>query len=114
MAETAFNSTVVPDAIAEMVKRIVRRFDPDKIILFGSHARGTAGPDSDVDLLVVMHANGSKRGRAVEIYGLLAGMGVPKDVVVVTPEEFDRYRNVPGTVIRSALREGKVLYARAA
>jgi predicted nucleotidyltransferase len=114
MADPALKPSTVQDAIAEMVERIVGRFHPERIILFGSHARGTAGPDSDVDLLVVMHANGSKRARAVEIYGLLAGMGVPKDVMVVTPEEFELYRDVPGTVIRTACREGKVLYERAA
>ncbi|TKB69759.1 MAG: nucleotidyltransferase domain-containing protein [Nitrospira sp.] len=97
-----------------MVRRIVTRFNPERVIIFGSHARGTAGPDSDVDLLVVMHPHGSKRARAVEIYGLLAGMGVPKDVIVVTPEEFEAYRDAPGTVIRTARQEGKVLYDRAA
>lgn len=64
--------------------------------------------------LVVMHPHGSKRARAVEIYGLLAGMGVAKDVIVVTPEEFKAYRDAPGTVIRTARQEGKVLYDRAA
>ena len=104
----------VQDSIQEMVRRIAAQFHPDKIILFGSHARGDARPDSDVDLLVVMHPNGSKRARAVEIYGLLAGMGVPKDVIVVTPEEFEAYRDAPGTVIRTARQEGKVLYDRGA
>jgi predicted nucleotidyltransferase len=101
-------------AIAEMVRRIVERFHPERIILFGSYARGMAGPDSDVDLLVVMQPQGSKRRRAVEIYGLLAGMGVPKDVIVVTPEEFEAYRDAPGTVIRTAWHEGKILHDRAA
>lgn len=113
----AHNSTTmgsVQERIEEMVRRIVSQFHPDKIILFGSHARGEAGPDSDVDLLVVMQPHGSKRERVVEVYGLLAGMGVPKDVMIVTPEEFDIYRDAPGTVIRTACREGKVLYDRAA
>jgi hypothetical protein len=66
-----------------------------------------------VDLLVVLDTNGSKRQREVEIYGLLAGMGVPEDVVVVTPEEFETYREIPGTVIRAAFLEGRVLYERA-
>ncbi len=114
MANPALKMPPVQDAIAEMVRRIVSQFNPDKIILFGSHARGKAGPDSDVDLLVVMPPHGSKRERAVEIYGLLAGMGVPKDVIVVTPEEFEAYRDAPGTVIRTARQEGKVLYERAA
>lgn len=114
MALPALNTPLIQDAIAEMVHRIVSRFNPDKIILFGSHARGQAGPDSDVDLLIVMPSHGSKRERAIEIYGLLAGMGVPKDVIVVTPGEFEAYRDAPGTVIRTARQEGKVLYERAA
>lgn len=114
MAHPGLNTPSVQDVIAEMVHRIVSRFNPDKIILFGSHARGQAGPDSDVDLLIVMPSHGSKRERAIEIYGLLAGMGVPKDVIVVTPGEFEAYRDAPGTVIRTARQEGKVLYERAA
>jgi predicted nucleotidyltransferase len=114
MAYPGLSPTTVQNAVAEMVRRIVERFHPAKIILFGSHARGTAGTDSDVDLLVVMQPHGSKRERVVEVYGLLAGIGVPKDVVIVTPEEFELYRDVPGTVIRTACREGKVLYDRAA
>ena len=57
----------VAGMIDEIVNRIVRGFRPEKIILFGSHARGTAGPDSDVDLLVVMNVEGSKRQKAKEI-----------------------------------------------
>ncbi len=100
--------------INEMVRRIVEGFHPERIILFGSHARGTAGPDSDVDLLVVAAVAGAKRKLAVQIYRALAGVGLPKDVVVVTPEEVEKYRDIPGTVICPALREGKVLYERAA
>ena len=100
--------------IDEMVRRIVGRFDPEKIILFGSHARGTGGPDSDADLLVVMRVSGSKRQAAVEIDLALAGVGLSKDVIVVTPEEVERYRDTVGTIIYPALREGKVLYERAA
>src|SRR5450830_61090 len=60
--------------ISEMVRRIVEGFHPDKIILFGSYARGAAGPDSDADLLVVMPVKGSKREKAIEIDVELAGM----------------------------------------
>jgi predicted nucleotidyltransferase len=98
------------ELIAEMAQRIALRMHPQRIILFGSYARGTPTADSDVDLLVVMPANGSKRELAVTIYGLLAGMGLPKDVVVVTPDEVVRYGKVVGSVIRTALKEGKVLF----
>jgi len=114
MVPSPRNASTVQAIIAEMVRRIVERFHPERIILFGSHARGMAGPHSDVDLLVVMQPQGSKRKQAVEIYGLLAGMGVPKDVIVVTPEEFEAYRDAPGTVIRTAWQEGKILHDCAA
>jgi uncharacterized protein len=99
-------------AILEAVRRIVEMFDPQQVILFGSHARGTAGPDSDADFLVVMPVTGSRRRKTVEIDLALAGIGLPKDIIVVTPEEVERYRDVVGTIIYPALREGKVLYDR--
>ena len=100
----------VETAIHAMVRRIVEHAHPQRIILFGSHASGRAHADSDVDLLVVLPKNGSKRRKTVELYQVLAGMGVPKDVIVVTPEEIEKYRHVPGTIIEPALREGKVVY----
>jgi predicted nucleotidyltransferase len=101
-------------AIQEIVRRIVRQFDPDRIILFGSHARGTATADSDVDLLVVMPVTGSKRDKAIEIGVAVHQVRLPKDIIVVTPEDVRRFRDIVGTIIHPALREGKVLYERAA
>jgi predicted nucleotidyltransferase len=99
--------------IEEMVARIVRRFDPERIILFGSRARGGAKPDSDVDLLVVMPVRRSKLQAEIELRILLRDIAVPKDVLVTTPEEFEWRKRVPGTVERPADRDGRVLYARA-
>ena len=104
--------TELPTAIHEMARRLIRDFDPDLIVLFGSYARGTAGPDSDADLLVVMPVRGSRRLKAVEMERALAGVGLPKDLVLVTPEEMERDRRLPGTLIRPALQEGIVLYER--
>jgi len=100
-------------AIRQMVRRIVSRFRPERIILFGSHARGDAGPDSDVDLLIVMPLSGSKREKQLEIRLALRSFRIPKDIVVTTPEEFLWRREIPGTIERPAALEGKVLYARA-
>jgi predicted nucleotidyltransferase len=97
--------------IKQMVDLIVERFHPEKVILFGSHARGEAGPDSDVDLLVVMPVSGSKREKAIEIAVALHGIRVPKDIIVTTPEEFEWRKEIPGTIERPAVLEGKVLYA---
>jgi predicted nucleotidyltransferase len=101
-------------AIDAMVRTIVEHISPEKVILFGSHARGNPRPDSDVDLMVVLKEPGSRRAKAAEIYKLLAGAGVAKDVVVVSSEEADLYRNAPGTIIKPALLEGKILYERRA
>jgi predicted nucleotidyltransferase len=98
--------------IRQMAKRIVSQFHPEKIILFGSHARGQAAPDSDVDLLVVMPVSGSKREKAIEIGVALHDIPVAKDVMVVSPDDFDWRKNVVGTIERPADREGKILYAR--
>ena len=99
-------------AIEMMVQRLVERFDPDQIILFGSQARGTAAPGSDVDLLVIMPVSGSKREKRVEMRVALHDITVPKDILLATPEEVLRDKDLIGTLIRPALREGKVLYAR--
>jgi predicted nucleotidyltransferase len=98
--------------IRQMVKRIVTQFQPHKIILFGSHARGQAGLDSDVDLLIVMPVSGSRREKAIEIAVSLHDIPVAKDVIVVTPDDFKWRSQIIGTIERPAARQGKVLYAR--
>ena len=102
----------IDDAIDSMVRRIVRRFRPERVILFGSRARGQARPDSDVDLLVVMPVEGLKHRKQVEIRVALHDIRVPKDIIVTTPEDFAWRKDVIGTIEYPAVREGKVLYAR--
>ena len=104
----------IQEKIDEMVRRIVKRVHPEKIILFGSYARGSATIDSDADILVVMPVKGSKRKRATDIDLALVGVDLPVDIIVVTPEELEQNRNQIGTIIYPALREGRVLYERAA
>lgn len=104
----------VNEKIDELVRRVVSQFHPEKVILFGSYARGTAGTDSDADVLVVMPVKGSKRKKANEIDVALVGIDLPVDVIVVTPEEFERQKNQIGTIIYPALKEGKMLYEKAA
>jgi len=104
---------VQPACLPEAIERIRRQFDPLRIILFGSWARGQARPDSDLDLLVVLPHVENKRRAAVEILRALNGLPVSKDVVVTTPEEIAARGNTIGHVLRPALREGKVLYERA-
>ena len=100
-------------AIRAMVSQIVDRFHPEQVILFGSHARGDAGPDSDVDLLVVMPFEGSKRDKEVELLGVLPSTAGPVDVIVTRPEDFRWRKDVVGTIEWPASHEGEVLYVRA-
>jgi predicted nucleotidyltransferase len=100
------------ELISSMAGHIVRHFDPLRIVLFGSHARGDAEPGSDVDLLVVLPEVADKRQAAIAIRRSLATWPVSKDIIVTTPDEIARRGHLVGTVLRPALREGKVLYER--
>jgi predicted nucleotidyltransferase len=96
--------------IDDIVRRVVEVAQPDKIILFGSAARGEVSPNSDVDLLVVKR--GAHRLKLMAaIYRNLHGVKAAVDVIVVTPDDVERYRDSHCLVICPALREGKVVYA---
>lgn len=99
--------------VRSMTERIVQEFHPERIILFGSRARGEEGPDSDVDLLVVMPVQGSKREAQLAIRRALHDIRIPKDIIVSRPDEFAWRKEVVGTVEYPAVQEGEVLYARA-
>lgn len=96
--------------INRMAKRIAQKFHPEKIILFGSHARGEAGPDSDVDLLIVMNFKGSVEEKRLAIRRALREFSVPLDVIVTKPEDYAWRKDVVGTIEWPAAREGKILY----
>jgi len=102
------------EALVEMVERIRDAVHPDRVILFGSHARGEGTPESDIDLLIVAPSDLPRWRRTPPIYRLLAGLGVPKDIVWWTPEEIAQWRGVRSHFINTVLREGKVLYERSA
>jgi predicted nucleotidyltransferase len=97
------------EILEEIVRRIVAAVQPEKIILFGSAAREEMGPDSDLDLLVIKSCR-NRRETARRIRRKLIGVGVPKDIIVATPEDIERYKDTIGLIYRPALREGKVLY----
>jgi predicted nucleotidyltransferase len=98
-----------PAILADIVERIVRVAEPERIVLFGSAARGEMGPDSDYDLLVIK-AGKFKRDRVTrDIYRQMTGEAAV-DVVVVTPEEVERYRDTHCLVICPAIREGRFIY----
>jgi len=99
--------------LKELVDRIVRTVHPRRIILFGSAARGTMHEDSDLDVLVVMKNGIHRRRMAGKIHLGLWGIGVAKDIVVVTEEDIEKYGDNPYMVIYNAIREGKELYSAA-
>lgn len=99
-----------PDLLDEDVRRIVAAARPRRIILFGSAARGEMGPNSDLDLLVIA-ATTDRHATARAVRRALRGLGVAKDVIVVTPEDVERHKDNRGLVLYPALRDGKLLYA---
>lgn len=101
------------DLLDEVVKRL-SRFQPQRIILFGSQARGTADSRSDVDILVIGEFEEGRAEIALAMDRALRGLKLARDVIVMTLEEFERDRDIPGTIARPAAMEGRVLYERAA
>jgi predicted nucleotidyltransferase len=101
---------VAESILSEATRRLVERFQPRRVILFGSQARGTGGDRSDVDLLVICDVGDDRRALMVAMDRALSGLEIARDIVVLTPEEFERDRNIPGTVARPASKEGRVLY----
>ena len=98
--------------LIEMVRRLVEGMDPERIYLFGSRARGTASADSDYDLLVVVKEATMPRHKLARMaFRTLCGVGVSKDVVVLTLDEFERTKTVPASLAATVLREGNLLYA---
>lgn len=98
------------EIIAEMASRLVDGFHPEQIILIGSRARGTAGPDSDVDLVVVVKSAGDRWALGVDMHRAISGLGLPKDTIVLTRDEFDVGAGLPSGIAHSAYHEGRVLY----
>lgn len=102
---------MISDEVLQKVKdRLVNGFHPSKIILFGSQARGTADNRSDVDLLVITSFKGNRRKLMVEIDDELREIEYAFDIVVLTPDEFQRDSRIPGTIGRYATQEGKTIY----
>jgi len=94
----------------EIVRRIVQIIRPEKVILFGSRARGEARPESDVDLLVIAKSEQPRYRRSAPLYGALSDILVPMDILVYSPEEVQEWSGVRQAFVTTAVREGKVLY----
>ena len=100
-----------PEVIEQLVRRIIEIVQPLRIILFGSAARAEMGPDSDIDVLVVMPEGVHRRRTAQLLYRQIRGLGVPFDILVATPNDLERHRDNIGLVYQSILREGREVYA---
>jgi predicted nucleotidyltransferase len=100
------------ETIEEMARKIRDRFAPEKIVLFGSYARGDANDSSDVDFLVVKATTLPKPARSAPIYSLLRDYPVSKDILVYAPRELEDYAALPASVVHRALAEGIVLYEK--
>ena len=97
-------------AIDQLVRRIVELADPLRIVLFGSAARGDLGPDSDIDVLVVVPDGTHRRQTAQKLYRNVHNLGVAFDVVVATATDIEKHKDNIGLIYRSVLREGKEVY----
>jgi predicted nucleotidyltransferase len=95
--------------IAEAARRLGAAAPGAKVVLFGSHARGNARADSDLDLLVIEPHLTGRRAEFVRLREALGAIGVPVDLIVISAEHAEQWRDVPGTMVNEALREGLVL-----
>jgi predicted nucleotidyltransferase len=100
------------NVVADIVRRIVEAVGPDRIIVFGSRARGDARPDSDFDVLVIKKSDEPRYRRAVPLYMALADLPVEVEVMVYTPEEVEEWSQVPQAFVTTAVREGTTIYER--
>ena len=103
--------TIDNNLLEKITRRLVAEFEPEQIILFGSHAWGTPGEDSDLDLLVIVSQSDLPPAqRDMQAHLAMQGLLVPMDILVKTRLEFERYSHVRASLEHKILRQGKVLY----
>lgn len=100
------------DVVEDVVERVVNAFNPKRIVVFGSVARGEAGPDSDLDLFVEMESDLRPLERGIAVRRVLRDVDVPMDIFVYTPAEVEARRGRIGNLLSYVEREGKVIYER--
>ena len=110
--QTAPRPEVTASLLDEVVERILAAGAPERIVLFGSYARGDAQPDSDLDLLIIEQSDLPRYRRPPRYLRALVGLFPSKDIVVWTPAEIRAWSQVPNAFITTALRDGRVLYER--
>lgn len=107
-----FNGRTLADWVGDAVDRLVDAIEPRAVVLFGSVARGDDGPHSDIDLVAIVDDGRHQHELATAALRAVAGLPPEVDVVVVTQHSVESHRDVAGTIIRPALREGRVVYRR--
>lgn len=108
--ETMKKGTVDPEVLEEIIRRIVACANPEKIVLFGSGARGEMGPASDIDLLVIKSGEFDAGSLTEEIYMNLIGIGQAVDIIVISSLDVERFRNSPYFIVYPALQQGREVY----
>jgi predicted nucleotidyltransferase len=101
---------ITEELIQEIKNRIVSAVHPEKIMVFGSYAYGNPTKDSDLDLLVILPTEEPMHKRVLRMRKLLRDFRIPKDIIVYTPQEVDKWKNVTNAFITSIMRTGKVIY----
>jgi predicted nucleotidyltransferase len=99
--------------INEVISKIATRFNPDKIILFGSYANGLQNADSDLDILIVQDSDLPMYKRGYEIRMSLIGTMIPMDILIYTKSEFDQEKNRSSSFLNSVMKNSKIMYERA-
>jgi len=103
-------ATLPDETVSRLTRLLVDAAHPRRLILFGSHARGDAREDSDVDILVVEERPADRLREMVRLNRLLRGLEVAVDLLVVSEEKFNHWRDTPGNIYFEASSEGRVLY----
>jgi uncharacterized protein len=98
--------------ISEIVKKIASGYNPEKIILFGSYASGTAVEDSDIDIFVIKDSVLPRPQRTMQLRRMLLGSQIPMDLIVYTPSEVDKEKDEKYSFVYEVLNSGKTVYER--
>ena len=101
---------ITEELIREIKERIVSAVHPEKIIIFGSYAYGKPTKDSDLDLLVIMPSDEPMHSRVTRIRKLVRDINIPKDIIVYTPQEVEKWKDASVAFITTIMRTGKVIY----
>jgi uncharacterized protein len=103
---------ITDNQINDIANQIVNKYNPDKVILFGSYANGTFNDNSDLDFIVIKDTNLPKHKRGIEIRRLFYGLTIPLDFKIYSSSEFEQEKNNKFSFLYSALSESKILYDR--